>query len=170
MYDCIASVPGGLLFWPFINAQVPLLLDVLAWEMHVDVWAGWQGSLTTEEKRTLIEQSIDWHQHKGTRYAVDQMMKTVFKQGVVTEWYEYGAPNGPYRFKIITEDDIVDPDLLNTFINAIYAVKNVRSWLEDPGGLVRSRRQQQTLYHTVVINQRLTTKIAMAGEIPPYPP
>jgi phage tail P2-like protein len=166
MYDCIASVPGGLLFWPFINAQVPPLLDVLAWELHVDVWAGWQGSLTTEEKRTLIEQSIDWHQHKGTRYAVDQMMKTVFKQGVVTEWFSYGGT--PYHFRITTEDDIVDPDLLNTFIDAIYAVKNLRSWLDDPG-LIRARRQQQTLYHTIVMNQRITHKIAMAGEQPPYP-
>jgi phage tail P2-like protein len=149
----------SICFWPFVMQQVPPLLDVLAWEMHVDVWAGWEGTLDLETKRRLIEESIHWHQHKGTRYAVDQMLATVFKQGVVTEWYEYGGR--PYYFRIITEDEIVDPDQLLAVIDGIYAVKNVRSWLDEPG-FIRSRRQQQTLYHTVVIREKLTTRIRMA--------
>jgi phage tail P2-like protein len=150
----------SILFWPFVLEQLPPLLDVLAWEMHVDVYAGWQGDLDLETKRRLIEESIYWHQHKGTRYAVNQMLATVFKQGVVTEWWEYGGSRR-YRFRIITEDDIVDPDDLARVIAGIYAVKNVRSWLDEPG-FIRSRRQQQTLYHTVVIREKLTTRIRMA--------
>jgi phage tail P2-like protein len=156
----------SILFWPFINAQVPPLLDVLAWEFHLDVWQNMEGAVDIDTKRRLIEESIFWHQHKGTRYAVDQMLATIFKQGVVTEWYEYGGT--PYHFRIITEDDIVDPDDLARVIDGIYAVKNVRSWMDDPG-FIRARRQMQTLYHTVVVREKLTTKIAMAGEEPPYP-
>lgn len=149
----------SILFWPFVNRQVPPLLDVLAWEMHVDVWQGWEGDLTVDEKRNLIEQSIDWHQHKGTRYAVDQMLATIFKQGVVTEWYEYGGQ--PYYFRVAFNEDITDPTAINRAIEAIYAVKNVRSWLDEPAFL-RTRQQKQTLYHTVVINQKILTRIRMA--------
>lgn len=118
----------SILFWPYINAQVPPLLDVLAWEMHVDVWQGWDGDLSIEEKRTLIEQSIDWHQHKGTKYAVEQMLKTVFRTGYVTEWYQYGGD--PYYFRIIVNETI-DAERLDRVIQGIYAVKNIRSWLDD---------------------------------------
>ena len=88
IYGCMSEVPGGILFWPFVDQQVPPMLDVLAWEMHVDVWQGWEGDLSVEQKRDLINQSIDWHRHKGTRYAVDQMLRTVFQEGAVTEWYQ----------------------------------------------------------------------------------
>jgi P2-related tail formation protein len=60
IYDCIPSI----LFWPFVEDQVPPLLDMLAWEMHVDIWQGWEGDLDNETKIQLINQSIDFHRHK----------------------------------------------------------------------------------------------------------
>jgi phage tail P2-like protein len=156
----------SILFWPFINDQTPPLLDVLGWEMHVDVWAGWSGALDIDTKKELINSSIDWHQHKGTRYAVDQMLKVVFKQGRVTEWYEYGGQ--PYYFRIIFEDDIVDPTQISTVTDAIYAVKNVRSWLDSPG-FVRSRLHKQTLWHGIATTQQITTRIKLSPNVPPHP-
>jgi phage tail P2-like protein len=128
MYGCMGSVPGGILFWPFVDQQTPPLLDILAWEMHVDVWAGWDGDLTTEQKVELINSSIDWHRHKGTKYAVEQMLKTVFRQGYVQEWYEYGGR--PYFFRIVTEEPY-DAERFARAWAGIMAVKNVRSWMED---------------------------------------
>jgi phage tail P2-like protein len=157
MYDCMGSVPGGILFWPFVEQQVPPLLDILMWEMHVDIWQNIEGDpLTTEKKQELISQSIDWHQHKGTKWVVNEMLKTVFAQGRVTEWYEYGGR--PFFFRIVTEDEVVDPTKLKNVLDAIYAVKNVRSWLD---GFIRSRRQQQTLWHGIAVTQHVTTKIKM---------
>ena len=49
----------------------------LGWEMHVDVWAGWEGDLSIEKKRQLIDESIEWHRHKGTKWAVERMLQTV---------------------------------------------------------------------------------------------
>ena len=55
IYGCMAAVPGGILFWPFVEQQVPPLLDMLMWEMHVDVWQNIEGDpLTTEKKQELI--------------------------------------------------------------------------------------------------------------------
>jgi P2-related tail formation protein len=134
--------------------------------MHVDVWAGWEGDLDVETKRQLIAESIDWHQHKGTRYAVDRMLQVVFQQGRVTEWYEYGGR--PYYFRIMVEDDITDPDQLATVLDAIYAVKNVRSWLDTPAFL-RLRLYNQTLYHAINTRQHITTKVRMSPNAPPPP-
>lgn len=138
--EIYAEIPS-ICFWPFVDQQIPPLLDVLAWEMHVDVWQGWEGDLSVEKKRELINQSIDWHQHKGTKWAVEQMLKTVFTDAYVTEWYQYGG--APYFFRIITRDPIVDPDKLATVIQAIYAVKNERSWLDS---FIRSKQSALGLF------------------------
>ena len=29
LYECMAAVPSGILFWPFLDLQVPPMLDVL---------------------------------------------------------------------------------------------------------------------------------------------
>jgi phage tail P2-like protein len=146
-----------LCFWPFIDQQVPPLLDVLAWEMHVDVWQGWEGDLTVEKKRDLINQSIDWHQHKGTKYAVEQMLKTVFSQAYVTEWYQYGG--NPYFFKIIVKQQIGDPDKLEQLVQAIYAVKNARSWLE---GFEVSFSVPHQLYISIIVVRMVTVRIPVS--------
>jgi phage tail P2-like protein len=151
IYDCIPSI----LFWPFVDEQVPPLLDILAWEMHVDIWQGWEGDLDNETKVQLINQSIDFHRHKGTRYAVDQILKTVFKQGTVTEWYEYGGL--PFFFRIVFEDDVSGTQW-NQVLEAVYAMKNVRSWLD---GFLKARQQKQQLYHGIAVTQQVTTTIRM---------
>jgi phage tail P2-like protein len=158
MYDCMGSVPGGILFWPFVDQLVPPLLDVLAWEMHVDIWQGWDGALDVPTKVDLINQSIDFHRHKGTRYAVDQILQTVFKQGTVTEWFEYGGR--PYFFRIVFEDDVTGAQW-NSILEAVYAMKNVRSWLDTPG-FVKTRQQKQQLWQGIVVCQYVTTTIKMA--------
>lgn len=147
----------SICFIPNIEEQVAPLLDILAWQFHVDVWQGWDGALDNETKRQLILQSIQWHSKKGTKWAVEQMLKTVFKQGAVTEWFEYGGR--PYFFRIITKDDIVDPQKLLTVIQAVYAVKNERSWLDS---FIRARQQQQTLYIGIAVTQKITTRIGLA--------
>lgn len=160
IYDGIPSI----LFWPFVDEQVPPLLDILSWEMHVDVWQNIEGDpLTTEKKRELINESIDWHRHKGTRYAVDQMLRVVFAQGRVTEWYEYGGR--PYYFRIAFEGDITGAQF-NRVLEAVYAVKNVRSWLDTPA-FITTRRQQQTLWHGIATTQHITTKIKLAKTTKP---
>jgi phage tail P2-like protein len=148
----------AICFWPFVNQQVPPLLDVLAWEMHVDVWQGWSGDLDIATKRDLIEQSIDWHQHKGTKYAVEQMLKTVFTKAYVTEWYQYGG--NPYFFKIIVQQQIGDPTALNQLTQSIIAVKNARSWLE--GFEVSFAAPLERLYIAVIVVRMVTVRVPVS--------
>lgn len=157
IYDCVASVPGGILFWPFVDQQTPPLLDVLMWEMHVDHWQNIEGEpLTTEKKQELINESIDWHRHKGTRFAVDQMLKVVFEQGRVTEWYEYGGQ--PFYFRILFEGDITGVQW-DRILEAVYAVKNVRSWLDNFG---KAFNYQQQLWHSIATTQHIVTQVKLS--------
>ena len=118
------------------------------WEFHVDIWQNIEGDpLTTEKKRELINESIDWHRHKGTRYAVDQMLKIVFGQGRVTEWYEYGGE--PYFFRILFEGRDQRQRSGIESKEAVYAVKNVRSWLDE---FIQARQQRQQLWQGIVRN------------------
>jgi phage tail P2-like protein len=150
----------SICFWPDVEQQVEPLLDVLSWEMHVDVWQNIAGApLTTEKKIELINQSIDWHRHKGTKYAVDQMLKTVFGVAMVTEWYEYGGD--PYYFRIVTEEHTYTEAELGQILDAVYAVKNVRSWLDS---FDKSRLHKQFLYQAIVVRQFILTKIPMGEE------
>jgi phage tail P2-like protein len=153
IYECMAAVPGGILFWPFTDQLEPPMLDVIAWEMHVDVWAGWDGDLNTAQKRDLINKSIDWHQHLGTKYAVEQMLQTVFKTGYVSEWYEYGG--NPYRFRVTIQEPIGTPERFQRVMDGILAVKNVRSWMEDEGFVVPEQISTAQMFVAVIIGQRI---------------
>ena len=151
IYECMAAVPGGILFWPFTDQLESPMLDVIAWEMHVDVWAGWDGDLNTAQKRDLINQSIDWHQHLGTKYAVEQMLQTVFRTGYVSEWYQYGG--NPYFFRVTINEPLVDADRVKRVMDGIMAVKNVRSWMEEM--VIPSFTSRAQMYVAVIIGQRI---------------
>jgi len=124
IYGCIPSV----LFIPNILTISQPLIDILMWQFHVDVWQGWGGPLTDDKKRHLILQSISWHAKKGTKWAVEQMLNTIFQKAYVTEWYQYGGR--PYFFKVVVQEAISDPVQLNILTEAINALKNERSWME----------------------------------------
>jgi phage tail P2-like protein len=125
IYEEIPSI----LFWPFIEQQTGTMLDILGWEMHVDVWQGWEGTLTDEKKIELINQSIAWHQKKGTKWAVETLVQTIFAKCYVTEWFEYGG--NPFFFKIILKEQVTDLPKILRLIDAVMNVKNVRSWIES---------------------------------------
>jgi hypothetical protein len=87
IYDDIPAIN----FWPNVEQQSGAMLDVMMWEMHVDIWQNWEDELTDDDKILLINESIDWHQHKGTPWAVEEMIDKVFGPGVavLTEWFQY---------------------------------------------------------------------------------
>lgn len=154
IYECMSAVPGGILFWPFTDQQTEPMLDIIAWEMHVDIWQGWDGDLTVEEKRDLINKSIEWHRHLGTKGVVEDMLRTVFKTGYVSEWYEYGGR--PYYFRVTLQEPLGNAERLQRVMDGIMAVKNVRSWMEEEGGIVvPDQVSTAQMYVAVIIGQRI---------------
>lgn len=101
------------------------LVDHLAWEMHVDFY---DPDLPLEVRRLLVKNSIPQHRRKGTPAAVEELISTVFGDGRVEEWFEYGGE--PYYFKVVTNNRDVTTEQALLFTRALNSVKNTRSWLE----------------------------------------
>jgi len=102
------------------------VIDLLAWQMHID-W--YDATLTVEKKRNLIKTSTLIHKTRGTPYAVEQALSTIFDDSWVSEWFNYGGD--PYMFKVVTTDRVISQISIDNLKKAINSVKNTRSWLES---------------------------------------
>jgi phage tail P2-like protein len=131
----ITAATRNALLLPRLDELSEEVIDLLAWQWHVDFY---EPSMSIETKRQLVRESIAWHRIKGTKAAVEKMAQTVFKGGVVTEWFEYGGE--PYHFRI---DVLNAPNMTEEnrgrLLAVVNASKNTRSWLDE----LRFRREAQ---------------------------
>lgn len=106
-------------------------LPHLAEQYHITGNEGWLQALSETEKRNLIKSAIKMHRYKGTKYALEEIFKTLNIVGNIEEWFNYGSD--PYHFKVILQ-------IFNRSINEetelklralIDEYKNERSWLEE---------------------------------------
>ena len=110
-------------FYEYLDEQPAEVLDLLAWQFHVDFY---DYDYSNEVKRELIRQSIAWHRRKGTPMAVEEMVSTIYSSAEVVEWWDYGGT--PFHFKVnIYGEEITDPAKLNNLRDSVFAVKNARS-------------------------------------------
>lgn len=115
-----------LLLWSSIDTEPESVIDHLAYQLHVD---DYDSGLPIETKREMVKNSIDIHRHKGTPYAVEKAVQTIYSDSKTEEWFEYGGK--PYYFKVtlITAPLRGETDIAK-LVRAINAAKNVRSWLD----------------------------------------
>lgn len=128
-----------ILLYPRIDELPENLIDALAEQFHVDFY---DASMSLQQKRTVVKNSIAWHRRKGTPSVVEEMVQTVFESAHVEEWFEYGGKPYFFRVTLITAP-LTDKAVLDRLVDAINKTKNVRSWLEY---VQFSRPMQQTLY------------------------
>lgn len=102
------------------------LLDILAKDLKVD-WYDYEGTLS--EKRKTIAECINVHRYKGTKYAVETALKSVYDNVRVSEWFEYGGE--PYHFKVTIYDSTNDVEKRSRILDKIKYYKNLRSVLDD---------------------------------------
>lgn len=105
------------------------VLDLLAWQFHAD---SYKSDYPLSTKRKLILQAIGWHKHKGTPWALKQVVSAIFDSANVYENWTYGGK--PYHFKV---DDITGgiagADTIDELVKVINESKNVRSVLDSVG-------------------------------------
>lgn len=126
--DELIRDPGSrakqLRVWDQIDALPEAQLDELAWELNVD-W--YKTSMTIEAKRATIKNARLIKAHRGTKYAVEELVSNYLGSGVVVEWFEVNGK--PYTFYICTTEDVADDSVYNEFIEAANAAKSARSRL-----------------------------------------
>ena len=130
-----------LLLWSSIDTESESVIDHLAYQLHVD---DYDSGLPIATKREMVKNSIDIHRHKGTPYAVEKAVQTIYSDSKIEEWFEYGGK--PYYFKVtlITAPLRGKADIAK-LVRAINAAKNVRSWLD---GVEFIRKIKENLYFT----------------------
>lgn len=115
-----------LLIYPAIDSLNEQLIDYLAVQMHVDEY---DDTENLDVKRQQVKQSFLLHRLKGTKYAVQKVVSTVYQSAKVEEWPEYSGE--PYHFRVtgITAP-MNETKTINKLVRLINAYKNTRSWLD----------------------------------------
>ncbi|MDX5091597.1 phage tail protein I [Lactobacillus crispatus] len=121
-----------------LNQLPEEIVDMLAWDQHVDFY---DSSLPIEQKRELVRNSGEWHQMKGTPWAVEQVVSIIFQHAKVSEWFEYGGKPG--YFRVETEQALTADTDLDRLIRIINATKRKSIWLES---ITINRNSQMNLY------------------------
>ncbi len=99
--------------------------------------------MTIKQKRDSVKKSIIWHKHKGTVGMVEDYVNILFGGAKVYEWFNYSGE--PYHFKIdLVTADIPNMNSLQRIIEALFIIKNTRSWCDGLGFL---RILQSIIYY-----------------------
>lgn len=127
------------------------LLALLAWQFNVDFWSD---ELPLTARQELIVKAIDIKSRKGTPSAVEDVVRIVFNDAEVIEWYDYGGL--PYRFRVGTQLPLYTDETIVNLIAAIFTVKNTRSWLD---GIEIIRAAIHTVYVGMALSRTVTHTI-----------
>lgn len=124
--QAVNRATGYYLLLPRLDELSEALLDELAWEYHVDFY---DQTLPIEQKREMVRQAIESHRKKGTAAVVRNVVSIILQDGRVEEWFQYGGE--PYHFRVILiMGPMASEETIQKLVDTIYAVKNVRSWLD----------------------------------------
>lgn len=99
--------------------------DELAWQFHVDFY---DPNMPLDTKRALVKNSFAWHRRKGTPSAVEELISTVFGDGEIEEWYEFGGDPGTFR--VITSNADATDTQAEQFMAALDTIKRASAHLD----------------------------------------
>lgn len=93
---------------------------------HVDFY---DVTLPLTQKIELIKNSFIFHRTKGTPGAVEDLIKILFGDGEVEEWWQYGGEPG--HFQVVTTNPQVTTERTNEFLRAVNSIKRLSAWLDQ---------------------------------------
>lgn len=105
------------------------LLPYLAWALRVDRW---RSDWTETQKREVVRQAIDINRTRGTRGAVERVLKAIRGDDVkLTEWFEdkQNLAKGTFRVDVKSTNQPVDITEIQQLVPSIHQAKNTRSHL-----------------------------------------
>lgn len=121
----LCSVDKSLIYTR-IDELDEAVLDILAYDLKVD-WYDTEAGI--ENKRQAIKECILVHKFKGTKYAVETAMRSMYDKVAVSEWFEYGGE--PYHFRIAIYASTNDAGKRSKIIGKLQYAKNLRSVLDE---------------------------------------
>lgn len=119
-----ASV-AALSTWDHIDSLPESELDELAWELNIQ-W--YDTGANIDVKRDLIKNSDKVFQRLGTKWAVENIIKSYFGEGHIEEWFEYSGEPG--HFRVISTNPALNNERLAEFLNLLNKVKRASAKLD----------------------------------------
>ena len=127
------------------------VLQILSYSYNVDI-----SGLNLPQARRLVAKAFLLNKHKGTRYAVSEVLNALYPNSSLEE-----LEDEPFMFRItlcLQEDDILDSSVYSTIVRVVGATKNARSHLKEVSALVdmkASLKFYQGLKYEMEIEQEL---------------
>lgn len=122
--DLAASI-RKLTTWDHIDELSESALDELAWELNIP-WYDTTASISI--KREVIKASDKVHSRLGTKWAVENVIRTYFGSGYVSEWWEYGGEPG--HFQVNSSNPSLNNERFNEFLHLLDKVKRATAKLD----------------------------------------
>lgn len=110
----------------FTNQLTSAEVDELAYQFHVDFY---DPKLPLTQKQELVKKAIPFHRLKGTAGAVEDLIKILFGDGEVEEWFKYGGEPGYYQ--VTTNNQAVTDEKAEEFIRSLRTVTRVSQHLQS---------------------------------------
>jgi phage tail P2-like protein len=103
------------------------ILDTLAVNWKID-W--YDTEFPIDVKRSLIKHTLLTKRTNGTKHAVLVVLKSIFEDAELSEWFEYGGEPGTFRVVVAIPENGITAEQQRRALANIEYYKNVRSWLD----------------------------------------
>lgn len=144
--------------WDHIDELSESELDELAWELNI-LW--YDPTATIAVKRDIVRNSDKVWRYLGTKWAVENVIKSYFGEGHIEEWFEYGGEPG--RFRVYSSNPSVNADRLAEFLNILEKVKRASAKLD---AIYIALEGEMMLAAGVAIHETTFEQIAIGANAP----
>lgn len=154
----IAESIAKLSTWDHIDDLGEAELDALAWELNIP-W--YDTTSTLAIKREVIKNSDMVYKKVGTKWAVENIIKTYFGDGFIKEWFEYGGEPG--HFEVYSSNPSLNNERLNEFLALLNKTKRATAKLD---GIVISLDANLVLSAGVAIHEVSSETYRIGASLP----
>ncbi len=129
------------------------LLDLLAWQFHVD---DYDIAKNYREKLEMVKASIQIHRKKGTKWAVKRAVEAALQDTElkIKEWFEADYNGNPYHFK--AELTVLGEELLSDHVlrakRIVETTKSLRSHCDGITVAIGSQGETKYGFCTAIAN------------------
>lgn len=128
------------------------MVDLLAVELRAQYY---EQSFDLDTKKNIVKQAILWNVKAGTKYAIDNVIQTIYGGGEEADWYEYGGTPGHF---IITLEAIKTYDFTK-IVSIIEKIKRKSAVLDKIELILRA---QHDLYFGTITSFQTEIKLKTA--------
>lgn len=144
--------------WDHIDDLSEAELDEMAWELNI-LWYDFNAPIAI--KRDLVKNSDKVWKHIGTKWAVENVIRSYFGNGYVEEWFEYGGEPG--RFRVNSSNPSINADQLSAFLNILGKVKRASAKLDT---ILITLAGEMVLSAGVALHETTFEQIAIGASAP----